>query len=112
MRYLSQCGSRGNVSLCPQEKNILIDNMTNGFDLYSATRTTPLRSFYIETSRKYVKKGVFGEKGSIVICGSDHGKVYVFGTNKGETLQTLKHGKGGLIQTVEVRIYFDVWQEI
>jgi hypothetical protein len=86
--------------------------MTSGFDLYSAMRTTPLRSFYIETSRKYIKKGVFGEKGSIVICGSDHGKVYIFGTNKGESLQTLKHGKGGLIQTVEVRIYFDVWQAI
>ena len=103
LRHLSQHKSRGNVSLCPQEKNILIDNMTNGFDLYSATRTTPLRSFYIETCKKYVKKGVFGEKGGIVICGSDHGKVYIFGTNNGEPRQSLRHGKGGLIQVVEAR---------
>ncbi len=95
--------SSGNVSTCMDTGNILIDNMTDGFDLYSANRSSPSRSFKIKSSKKFVKSGVFGEKGKVVVCGSDHGKVYVFATAEMEPLQVLRHGTHAhLIQTMEV----------
>ena len=80
--------------------------MTNGFDLYSLSRTAPSRSFVVPTTQQFVKKGIFGENGNTVVTGSDHGKVYVFAVNKTEPVQKLEHGnKGVMIQTVEVRFY-------
>lgn len=77
--------------------------MTNGFDVYNCTRTSPTRSFHVPTARKFIKKGVFGEAGNIIVGGSDHGKVYVFGINKSGPIQVLHHGrKGAMIQIVEV----------
>lgn len=83
--------------------NLLVDNMRDGFDLYTPGRTVPVRSFRFDSTRKYVKGGVFGEGGKIVICGSDHGKVYVFGVNDEEPNQELTHGnQRQMIQTVQV----------
>ena len=94
----------GNIGICPVYGNILVDNMTNGFDLYSLSRTAPSQSFVVPTTKIFAKKGVFGEKGHIVVTGSDHGKVYVFAVSKTESMQTLEHGsKSTMIQTVEVR---------
>jgi hypothetical protein len=93
----------GNISVCPVYGNILVDNMTNGFDLYSISRTAPSKSFEVPTTKTFAKKGVFGEKGHSVVTGSDHGKVYVFSVNKTELVQRLEHGSQGvMIQTVEV----------
>jgi hypothetical protein len=86
--------------------------MTNGFDLYNSSRTTPSRSFVVPTSKIFAKKGVFGEKGNTVVTGSDHGKVYVFGVNKAESMQKsesmqkLDHGtERVMIQAVEVEFF-------
>ena len=93
----------GNIGVCPVYGNILVDNMTNGFDLYSLSRTAPLRSFVVPTTQRFVKKGVFGENGNRVVTGSEHGKVYVFAVDKAESVQILEHGREGvMIQTVEV----------
>ena len=84
--------------------NILVDNMTNRFDLYSTSRTAPSRSFVVPTTKIFAKKGVFGEKGNSIVTGSDHGKVYVFAVNKKESMQKLEHGSEKLmIQAVEVK---------
>jgi hypothetical protein len=80
---------------------MLLDNLTNGFDLYNMTRTSPLRSFDIPTSRKYVKTGVFAERACAVVCGSDHGSVYVFRTNSQDILQTLRHDGGAFMYLPE-----------
>ena len=78
--------------------------MTNGFDLYNSSRTTPLKSFEVPTTKIYAKKGVFGEKGHIIVTGSDHGMVYVFAV-KTDSMQKLEHGsKGIMIQSVEVKV--------
>ena len=93
----------GNIGVCPLYGNILVDNMTNGFDLYSLSRTSPSKSFVVPTTKKLVKNGVFREKEHTVITGSDHGKVYVFAVNKTEPVQRLEHGrKNVMIQAVEV----------
>lgn len=55
-------------------------------------RTSPSRSFDIPTTKLYMKEGRFGENAASAICGSDHGKIYVFDINTGERKQTLRHG--------------------
>lgn len=55
-------------------------------------RTSPVRSFKIPNTKHYMKEGRFGENSTVAICGSDHGKVYVFEIATGEKMQTLRHG--------------------
>jgi hypothetical protein len=76
---------------------VLIDNLSSGFDLYNIQRTTPTRSMIIPTKKKFVKQGAFAESGTVIACGSDHGRVYIFSFNKCEELQTLQHTKGSYI---------------
>lgn len=94
---------RGNVSTCTLTGNVVIDNMMNGFDLYLPNRNSPIRTFEVQTHRKFVKMASFGETGKIVACGSDHGKAYVFGIGDKEPKQILNHGgREQMIQAVDV----------
>ena len=78
--------------------------MTNGFYIYPPNRTTPIRTFKIDATRRFVRNGVFAEMGKVVVCGSDHGSVYAFRTDDGEPRQILRHGGiGQMVQAVEVR---------
>ncbi|KAF8814865.1 WD40 repeat-like protein [Phlegmacium glaucopus] len=98
----------GNIGICPVYGNILVDNMTNGFDLYSLSCTAPLRSFVVPTTKRFTKKGVFGENRHIIVTGSDHGKVYVFIVNKMEPMQKIDHeSEGVMIQSVETTTVSD-----
>jgi len=100
----------GNIGVCPVYGHILVDNMTNGFDLYSSSRTSPSRSFPVPTTKIFAKKGVFGEKGHAVVTGSDHGKVYLFAVSKTEPMQMLEHvSESTMIQAVEVT--FSIFSE-
>ena len=90
--------------MCPATGNLLIDNMSDGFDLYAANRPAVIRSFLVRSTKKYIKGGVFAESGRAVVCGSDHGKVYVFAIADTNPKQELVHGHcKQLIQTVSVR---------
>jgi hypothetical protein len=95
------------------QKNIVIDNITTGFDVYPIHRSTPIHSFEVPTARKFVKMAVFGEQGSIVAGGSDHGKVYIFDLKAPQITQAIIHGNPtSLIQAVAVRRenpYSRVW---
>lgn len=78
--------------------------MADGFDLYSANRPAPIRSFLVRSTKKYIKGGVFAEGGRAIVCGSDHGKVYVFAIADTKPKQELVHGnRKQMIQTVSVR---------
>jgi hypothetical protein len=80
--------------------------ITNGFNLYSSSYTSPSKSFVVPMTKIFAKKGVFGEKGHTVITGSDHGKIYVFTVSKPESVQMLEHGSESvMIQAVEVSLY-------
>ena len=90
--------------MCPATGNLLIDNMTDSFDLYSASRPGPIRFFLVQSTRKYVKGGNFAEGGKAVVCGSDHGKAYLFTISNVKPKQELVHGnRKQMIQTVSVR---------
>jgi hypothetical protein len=80
--------------------------MVNGFDLYRypANRLAPIRTFSVSSTKKYIKGGVFAAGGRAVVCGSDHGKVYVFPIAETKPKQELFHGNGTqMIQAVSVR---------
>lgn len=85
-------------------------------------RTSPSRSFDISNNKRFIKEGRFSENSTTVICGSDHGKVYIFGVATGEILQVLRHGDGedtptircnnfnaitgeSLVQMIDVRVH-------
>ena len=85
--------------------NLLIDNMTDGFDLYSVNCPAPIRSFPVRSTKKYVKGGISAEGGRTIVCGSDHGRVYVFTVADAKPKQELLHGKQ-MIQAVAVRRLF------
>jgi hypothetical protein len=84
----------GNASICPKGKYLLIDNLSNGFDLYNIPRTSPTHSLIIPTKRLYTKQGVFTKNGAQIACGSDHGKVYLYDTQLAAHLQVLRHTTG------------------
>ena len=95
----------GNLDVCPQGKNIVVDNMTSGYDLYSINRTSPTRCFEIPNQRLYVKMVKFAENGTVVIGGSDHGCVYVFNINDSEPMQVLYHERADcIVQTLAVSV--------
>lgn len=93
----------GYASICPNEKHLLVDNLSTGYDMYNFPRTSPARSFKVPTSRKFIKQGVFVESATGVACGSDHGYVYVFRAQTSKPAQMLQHaGKKVLIQAIDV----------
>lgn len=77
--------------------------MEDGFDLYAPSRASPTMQFKVPTTRRFVKKAVFGERGRVIACGSDHGLVYLFSPEDINPIQILRHGEDSeLIQVVEV----------
>jgi len=93
------------LDVCPQEKNIVVDNLTSRYELYSMDGTSPTRSFEIPNERLYVKMVKFAENGAVIIGGSDHGCVYVFNINNSEPAQVLYHERAdSMIQTVAVSL--------
>ncbi|KAF8879433.1 hypothetical protein CPB84DRAFT_1852107 [Gymnopilus junonius] len=94
----------GNVDVCTNTGHFVIDNMFNGFDLYSPNRTSPIHTFKVEITARFIKTIVFGEGGQIIVAGSDHGKVYLFGTGQKDVQQVLRHGnRDQIIQVVATK---------
>ena len=85
---------RGNAEICPNEKYLLVQNLSTGFDLYNIPRTSPIRTFAISTTRRYTNQAVFAERAMLAVCGSDHGKIYIFRLDSPECIQTLCQVKG------------------
>jgi hypothetical protein len=90
--------------ICPLEKLLLIENLSKGFDLYDLPRSSPSYTFAIPTTKRCIKVGVFAEESSVVACGSDHGKIYIFSTASPTPLQILRQAGGSTaIQALDVR---------
>lgn len=83
-----------------------------GFELYRLSRSAPGNSidrlhceqtFEQNKEGRYVTGVAFGERGRVVIAGSEHGKVDVFQVGKSQAQQVLTHGgEGDHIQVVAV----------
>jgi hypothetical protein len=68
---------------------LLVDNLSKGFDLYDLPRSSPSYTFTVPNKKKCVKDGAFAEQASAILCGTDHGKVYVFSTASSIPVQVL-----------------------
>ena len=79
----------------------MVDNGED-FSLHLKASGALIRSFKTPLSKHYPRQVVFGELGSVVVGGSDHGKVYVFDANTGASLDVLHHSSSGLVGTVAV----------
>ena len=81
--------SSGHATICLRERRLLVDNLSKGFDLYDLPRSSPSYTFAVPGKKRCVKVGVFGEDSSIIACGSDHGKIYIFSTASPVPLQIM-----------------------
>ena len=82
---------------------MLVENLSKGFDLYDLPRLSPSYTFAIPANKRCVKAGVFAEDSSIVVCGSDHGKIYVFSMASPVPLQIMgQASRWTAIQTLDV----------
>ena len=50
----------------------------------------------------FPKQARFAEYGTAVAGGSDHGRIYVFDLQTASPIDILRHGPGGLVQTITV----------
>ena len=80
-------------------KTLLVDNLSKGFDLYDLPRSSPSYTFAVPNKKKCVKDGAFAEKASTIVCGTDHGQIYVFSTASSLPTQILTAAE----KTVEVQ---------
>ncbi|KAJ7193275.1 WD40-repeat-containing domain protein [Mycena pura] len=79
-----------------------LDDSASGPGLYRFSDQTKTKTYEIEPARKNKRpKNVrFGDQGSSLICGSDHGCVYVFDTRSGEELAALSVGTSEWLQVI------------
>ncbi|KAJ7448370.1 hypothetical protein FB451DRAFT_1411383 [Mycena latifolia] len=79
-----------------------LDDPASGPALFRVSDQIKSKTYEIDRKRKNrrPRKVRFGEHGSTIICGSNHGCVYVFDTRSGETLETLSVGSSEWVQVV------------
>ena len=100
---LTLTGCRGYTSIHPKQQFVVIDNISNGFDLWDMATGAHLRMFPTGTPTRYLPRQVtFAERAKAVVGGSDHGAVYVFDRRTGTPLDVLHHTETGLVQTITV----------
>src|SRR5271155_5151890 len=95
----------GNATICSRGKSLLVENLSKGFDLYDLPRSSPSYTFQTPTRKRCIKDGVFAEESTVVACGSDHGKIFVFSTASPDPAQVIKQANGKVeVQAVAVRL--------
>lgn len=95
----------GNAAIDLKHRTFIVDNVSNGFDLYKLDTGHFLRTLVTKDPIKTYPKGVaFANKCQAVVGGSDHGHVYIFERKTGKVIQTIKHARDGGVQTIAVRL--------
>lgn len=88
------------------DQNFVVDNVEDGYDFYRLDNCTFLQSYITRGALVRQPKEVrFAEKGEVVVGGSDHGAVYVFGAHTGTKLDVIHHEKDAMVQTIAVRLF-------
>ncbi|KAF8589291.1 hypothetical protein K439DRAFT_1612878 [Ramaria rubella] len=95
-------GSRiGSAAISNKHNQCVINNTTEGFNLYWLGNGAYIHTFNTGKPRQNVPKQVtFGEDGKAIVGGSDHGVAYIFDQVKGTNLDVLQHAKKGLVQAI------------
>ena len=88
-----------------------MENLSKGFDLYDLPHLLPSYIFQIPTKKRCIKDGVFAEETNVVVCGSDHGNIYVFSMASPDQVQIIKQANRRVeIQAIAVKssIFFNL----
>jgi hypothetical protein len=94
---------RGNVAV--HDRAIVVDNSDDGFELYQLDNCEFIRTFTVARYSDRRPKGIaFGERGRVVIGGTEKADVCIFDKNSGTLLDTLNHGGDNMIHTIAVRL--------
>jgi len=73
------------VSVDIDQKICIVDNVSNGFDIYKLECGNFVKTVVTKEVQKTHPKGVvFADKSRLVIGGSDHGLVYIFERKQAE----------------------------
>ncbi|KZT31964.1 WD40 repeat-like protein [Sistotremastrum suecicum HHB10207 ss-3] len=85
----------GSVSSASGKRLVLVDNLDKGFTLYRFPTMGLVRHFSVPSSLPWllIKHVVFAESDTLVVGGSDNGKVHVFDLPSSRTVQVLSHGR-------------------
>src|SRR5271168_723121 len=95
----------GNAMICSRGKSLLVKNLSKSFNLYDLPRSLPSYMFQTPTRKRCIEDGVFAEESTVVACGSDHGKIYVFSTASPDPVQVIKQANNRVeVQAVAVRL--------
>ncbi|KAF8205160.1 WD40-repeat-containing domain protein [Mycena galopus ATCC 62051] len=95
-------GKIGDAAFNWKDGVFCLDDPMSGPSLFRFSDQTKTRTYEIEHIRKNNRpRNVrFGDQGSTLICGSDHGCVYVFDTRSGEKLAALSVGTTEWVQVI------------
>ncbi|KAJ7081106.1 WD40-repeat-containing domain protein [Mycena crocata] len=79
-----------------------VDDPASGPALFRISNHIKSRTYEIDRERpnQRIRKVHFGDHGSTIVCGSDHGCVYVCDTRSGKVLETLSVGSSEWVQVV------------
>lgn len=94
----------GDAQVDWKEGVVLFDDIFTGPSLWRYHDYTRVKMYFISATRDYgrIRNVRFAEGATAVVCGSDHGLVYVFNLQTGERLQRLDTETGEWVQTVAV----------
>lgn len=85
---------------------MLVDNIVDGFDLYSFPALEHIDFLGVPRAEPYVHGGAFIEGSNGAACGSDHGQIYLFSTMTSKCVERLRIGsKKSIIQAIDVSQY-------
>ncbi|KAJ7226463.1 hypothetical protein B0H12DRAFT_1077763 [Mycena haematopus] len=103
-------GAIGDAQVDWKEGVVLFDDIFAGPSLRSYHDYTRVKMYFIRATRNYgrIRNVRFAEGSTAVVCGSDHGLVYVFNLQTGEPLQKLDTETGEWVQTVATADVDDV----
>ncbi|KZS86438.1 WD40 repeat-like protein [Sistotremastrum niveocremeum HHB9708] len=85
----------GSMASSATNRLALVDNLDKGFTLYRFPTMGLVRHFLVPPSLPFylIKQAVFAESDTLVVGGSDNGKVHIFDLPSSRTVQVLNHAK-------------------
>ena len=97
------CIYSGYTCFSADRMHLLVDNLSKGFNLYDFPQSSPSNSFLILRERAFVQQAIFLEDETMIVCGSDHGRIYTFSVRTTKCIQKIKHGSSkSLVQVLTV----------
>ena len=96
---------RGNVAINYDRGLFAVDNMAQGFSLYTLEDMRFLHKYPTgRPTKRFPKQVGFDEDCRVLVGSSDHGTIYVFDRKTGLVVETLHHEDDVLLQALVVSI--------